>query len=381
MTPVTYGAKQAKGITTMTTRRSFLAITAAAAAATAAPLLAQQTEPLPRNAQTGRYRMPGRAGMGGVALGNGFAPASDEECAGAVASAWDAGVRYFDTSPWYGLGLSERRYGAFLHSKPRDEFVLSTKVGRLLKPDPAAGGRDLTIWRNIPPFRHEYDYSAAGVRRSLEDSMQRLGLAQIDIVFIHDLSPDNGDMGDRWIEYFAQARDGAMPELARMREEGTIKAWGLGVNTLEPAIAAFEAADPDIILSATQYSLMKHEDALVRLFPLAAQRNASIVVGAPLNAGFLAGRERYDYSGTIPAGAIEKRTRFEALAKDHGTDLRTAALQFANANPTVAAVIPGARNNVQARQNADSMRVRIDPAFWNALRRERLIDEKAPVPE
>ncbi|PTQ08246.1 L-fucose dehydrogenase [Sphingomonas oleivorans] len=366
----------------MTTRRTLLTAAMAGVAALAAgPIAARIDAPLPANRTGGgRYRPPGRLGMGGVALGNGFAPATDEETFGAVQAAWDAGVRYFDTSPWYGLGLSERRFGAVLHDKPRDQFVLSTKVGRLLRPDPVAAGRDLATWRKIPPFRHEYDYSAAGIRRSIEDSLQRLGMAQLDIVFIHDISPDNGDMGPRWTEYFAQAREGAMLELTRMREEGLIKAWGLGVNTLEPALAAFEAADPDIILSATQYSLIKHEDALNRLFPVARRRGASIIVGAPLNAGFLAGRDRYDYRGQMPAGALEKRARMAAIAERHGTDLRTAALHFANANPTVAAIIPGARNARQATENAASMRTAIAPAFWAELKSERLIAADAPVP-
>ncbi|WP_254792314.1 aldo/keto reductase [Sphingobium sp. YR657] len=321
-----------------------------------------------------------RIGMGGVAAGNGFFPATDAEIRAAVQASWDAGVRYFDTSPWYGLGLSERRMGSVLHGLPRQQFTLSTKVGRLLHPSAAADGTDLAMWHDIPPFRHQYDYSAAGVRRSVEDSLQRLGVAQLDIVYIHDISPDNGDMKDRWTEYFDQAKSGAMPELTRMREEGLIKAWGMGVNTLEPALAAFEAADPDIILSATQYSIIRHQDALDRLFPVARTRNASIVVGAPLNAGFLAGRQRYDYRGAMPPDALDKRVRMTRIALDHDVDLRVAALQFASAPDVVAAAIPGARDATQARQNAEALRISIPREFWDALRRDRLIADTAPVP-
>lgn len=365
----------------MPDRRTLLSAAAGVGLAAAAPALAETlSRPLPVNPRTKRFRPHTRIGMGGVAAGNGFYPATDSEIRAAVQASWDAGVRYFDTSPWYGLGLSERRMGSVLHGLPRDQFTLSTKIGRLLHPAPDASGTDLAMWHSIPPFRHDYDYSAAGARRSVEDSLQRLGVAQLDIVYIHDISPDNGDMKDRWTEYFDQAKAGAMPELTRMREEGLIKAWGMGVNTLEPALAAFEAADPDIILSATQYSIVRHQDALDKLFPVAKARNASVVVGAPLNAGFLAGRQRYDYRGAMPPEALDRRTRLTRIALDHQVDLRTAALQFACAPDVVASVIPGARDATQARQNAESMQIDIPAAFWDTLRRDRLIADAAPVP-
>ncbi|WP_020177839.1 aldo/keto reductase [Methylopila sp. M107] len=365
----------------MPTRRHLLAGAAAGAAIlSAAPALGQLYRPLPSNPAGGRYRPPGRLGMGGTQVAGNFVVTGDEQAASALQASWDNGVRYYDTSPWYGLGLSERRFGAFFHDKPRDEFVISTKVGRLLVPDQKVAGTKVGNWAEVPPFRHVYDYTAEGTRRSIEDSLQRLGLASLDIVFIHDLSPDNGDMKDRYLDYLEQAKKGAMPELTRMREQGLIKAWGLGVNTLEPALAAFEAADPDIILSATQYSIMKHEDALKRLMPVAKQRGASVVVGAPLNAGFLAGKARYDYAGKIPQGALEKREKLAAVAARYGTDLRTVALHFANANPTVSAIIPGARDARQATENAASMRATLPAALWDELREARLISTDAPTP-
>lgn len=365
----------------MPTRRTLIAGAAAGAVlVAAAPAVGQIVRPLPTNAGGSRYRPPFRLGMGGTQVSGNFFPTGDELAAATLQSAWDNGVRFYDTSPWYGLGLSERRFGAFFHDKPRDEFVISTKVGRLLKPDQKVAGTKVGNWAEVPPFRHVYDYTAEGTRRSIEDSLQRLGLASIDVVFIHDLSPDNGDMGERWTEYLEQAKTGAMPELERMRNEGVIKAWGLGVNTLEPALAAFEAADPDIILSATQYSLIKHEDALQRLMPVAKERGASVVVGAPLNAGFLAGKARYDYAGKIPEGALDKREKIAAIAARHGTDVRTIALHFANANPTVSAIIPGARDPRQAAENAASMRVTLPSAIWDELRQAKLISAEAPVP-
>jgi len=332
---------------------------------------------LPQNAPSSRFRPASRLGLGGVAIGNGFAPATDQQCDEAMAAAWTSGVRYFDTSPWYGLGLSERRFGLFLKDQPRDQFVLSTKVGRVFD---AAAKPPNTPWKNPSPFKYHYDYTAAGVRRSLEDSLQRLGLDRIDIVFVHDLSPDNNDLGDRWTEQFDVAKTGAFVELSKMRKEGLIKAWGLGVNRALPALRAIEVADPDIVLLATQYSLIEHQEAVEKTFPALEKRGISVVVGAPLNAGYLAGRERYDYSGTVPEGAAEKRNEIQRVVNSHGIDLRTVALQFCAAPKVVAAVIPGARTAEQARANSLSMRVAIPPALWDDLRHASLIHEAAAVP-
>ncbi|WP_221189782.1 aldo/keto reductase [Azomonas macrocytogenes] len=319
-----------------------------------------------------------RLGLGGVAIGNAFAESTDEQSQATLAAAYAAGVRYFDTSPWYGLGLSERRFGHFLHTRKADDYVLSTKVGRLLT---ATHKLPKTMWHNPSPFDYRYDYSAAGVRRSVEDSLQRLGVSQIDIVFIHDLAPSNGDLGERWTEYFAQAVKGAMPELTKMREEGLIKAWGMGVNDAEPALRCVAEADPDIFLLACQYSLLDHEKTLRDTFPKLAERDISVVVGSPLLAGYLAGRDRYLYRGTIPDWAPAKREQVAAIAQAHGIDIRTAALQFAAAPDVVSAVIPGARTPEQARANVASMSVAIPADFWSELKQQKLIAEDAPLPK
>ncbi|MCE2578283.1 aldo/keto reductase [Komagataeibacter sp. FNDCR1] len=379
------------------TRRNLLALSAlgGAAALMARPLRAQDAQhagdvtptmgrmarntiPLNTAAQGQRFRPPTRLGIGGVPIGNGFAAGTDEDAEAALEAAWTAGVRYFDTSPWYGLGLSERRFGHFLHTRPRDEFVLSTKVGRLLTAAPKPP--DGTMWHDPSPFAYRYDYTADGVRRSIEDSLQRLGLSRIDIVYIHDLSPENRDMGDKWTSYFDQAAKGAIPALTRMREDGVIRAWGLGVNTPQAVLRTLEIGDPDIVLLATQYSILRHDEALSHTLPALAPRGISVVVGAPLNAGYAAGRNRYDYQGTIPPGMAHKRDAMEAVVKRHGIDLRTAALQFAAAHPVVAAVIPGARNAAQMQANARSMEVSIPSALWDELKHEKLIAQAAPVP-
>jgi len=337
--------------------------------------------PLPKNQnnQQGHYRPPTRFGLGGVAIGNGFAPTSDHDADATLQAAWSAGVRYFDTSPFYGFGLSERRFGHFLDNHSPDEYVLSTKVGRVFTAadEPPQAG----IWKQPSSFKYHYDYSAEGTRRSIEDSLQRLGVSQIDIVFIHDLNEGNGDLGQEWTQYFDQAVNGAMPELCKMRDEGIIKAWGLGVNQPEPALRASQESDPDLHLLATQYSLMDHDTALHETFPKLEEKGISVVVGAPLNAGYLAGRERYHYDGKIPEWAPQKRSRISAIADEHGVDLRTAALQFCLGPDVVSAVIPGARNPAQIEADAKSMKVVIPKDFWSELKQAGLIAKDAPVPK
>lgn len=332
------------------------------------------------NADFKRFRPQSKNGFGGVAIGNGFNEHGNIECLQTVESAWNAGVRYYDTSPWYGLGISERRLGLFLKDKKREEYVLSTKIGRILDPHEDF---EVTqgIWKGKMNFGYHYDYTATGTRRSVEDSLQRLGVSSIDIVFIHDLSPDNGDMKENWTSYFEIAQKGAIPELTKMREEGLIKAWGFGVNTIDPILKTIEVADPDIFLSACQYSLIHHKDALNQVFPKATDRDISIVVGAPLCAGFLAGKNRYLYSGDFPAGVKEKLTVLQRVADNHQVDLRTAALQFCAAPDVVSAVIPGASSAKQASQNAASFEAKIPHGFWEELRHAKLIEEHAPIPK
>ncbi|PRY52595.1 D-threo-aldose 1-dehydrogenase [Arcticibacter pallidicorallinus] len=327
-----------------------------------------------------RFRPANKSGFGGVAIGNGFNINPDVECLQSISAAWNAGVRYFDTSPWYGLGISERRLGLFLKDKVREEYVLSSKVGRILEPKE---NFDVTqaIWKGKVNFGYRYDFTADGVRRSIEDSLQRLGVSSLDIVYIHDLSPDNGDMGKDWLKYFEIARKGAMPELTRMREEGIIKAWGLGVNTVEPILKTIDAADPDIFLSACQYSLIHHEDDLNKVFPKAAERDISIVVGAPLCAGFLSGKNRYLYEDDFPEGVKEKLAAFKSVAASHNVDLRTAALQFCAAPEVVSAVIPGAHTVQQVVENAASFSKAIPADFWAELKNEKLIHANAPLPQ
>ena len=323
-----------------------------------------------------------KLGLGGVAIGNGFKVLSDKEAEQTLEAAWDAGIRYYDTSPWYGLGLSERRFGHFLHNKKRDDYILSTKVGRVLT---ATDKIPETMWNDPSPFDYKYDYSAEAVRRSIEDSLQRMGVSRIDYVFIHDLSPDHNDEykdGTTWLDHFEVARKGAMPELTKMREEGLIKGWGLGVNTIEPIIKTLEEtdADPDIFLSAIQYSMVDHKKSLDELFPAIEKHHVGLIAAAPFNAGLLSGKDRYNYSGDMPKEKTDRLNRIKEIAKKHQVDLSTASLQFSYAPEIVNTVLAGASKPEQVKENAKAFEIKIPSEFWQDLKKENLIDERAAVP-
>src|ERR1700686_95327 len=328
------------------------------------------------------YQPPFRFGLGGVPLGNEFAVVTDKDAYAILEAAWSAGIRYYDVSPWYGLGLAERRYGNFLHNKNRSEYVISSKVGKLLKASKTAKGSELFPF-SPSPNDVTFDYTASGVRRSIEDSLQRLGIDSLDIAFVHDISSDNKLLPTSWQEQFEIALEGAFPTLSRMREEGIIKGWGVGVNTPEPILRVMQESDPDVCLLASQYSLIDHANALNNIFPVARERNVKFVIGSSLNAGFISGSPRYNYGKTswnIPRQYIEKRERLRAVAAQFGADLRTAALQFAAAPDVAAALIVGAHTEAQVLANVSSMQTTIPPEFWTELKQQNLIEQNAPTP-
>jgi len=324
-----------------------------------------------------RYRPITRLGLGGTGLGDMYKTTSDEAARTTVDAAWDAGIRYFDTAPHYGAGLSEHRFGQALRRRARDSYTLSTKVGRLLVPDPV--GEIAAPFVSALPFRRVIDYTSDGVRRAVEDSLQRLALGHIDIVYVHDLSPDafSRDDYERYIR-IAAGPGGAFEGLVKLREEGVIKGWGMGVNTIEPCLRALEASDPDVFLLAGRYTLME-TTALGELFPLCAARGASVVLGGPFNSGFLAGGDHYDYA---PASQEkhQQRERLRQVAARHGVDLAAAALQFGAAHPVVAATIPGASSPQHLQRNATLMEMAIPAAFWQELVAAGLVAPEAPLP-
>jgi D-threo-aldose 1-dehydrogenase len=320
------------------------------------------------------FAPPGPLGFGGAPLGNMFDVVDEETAQAAMAAAWDTGVRYFDTAPHYGSGLSEHRFGNVLRRYARDQFVLSTKVGRLLVAD--RSGPPNEPFKHPLPFRVHTDYSYDATMRSIEDSCQRLGLARIDIAFVHDLAADH--LGDAWEQQFEIARSGAFRALTKLREEGVIQGWGLGVNLTEPCIRALEQADPDVFLLAGRYSLL-NQPALERLFPMCAERGVHVVVGGPYNSGLLAGGRNFEYQ-EAPPEMVARRDRIAAICRRHGADIRAAALQFCAAHPVVAAIIPGAKHAGKVQENARLMQAPVPAAVWAELRREQLIPEHAPTP-
>jgi D-threo-aldose 1-dehydrogenase len=372
---------------TTSSRRDFLGIAAAGSALAASGVFSGATSAASAEKSQGgdwggHYVPPVKFGLGGVPLGNEFEFVGDEDAYQTLEAAWNAGVRYYDVAPWYGLGLAERRYGNFLHNKNRDEYVLSSKVGKLLKASPHNDAKS-----NFPfspsPNNVIFDYTADGVRRSIEDSLQRMGISRLDIAFVHDLSSDNRLLPTPWQEQFEIALKGAFPALSRMREEGIIKGWGIGVNTPEPILRVMQESDPDVCLLASQYSLIDHANALNNIFPVARQRNVKFVIGSALNAGFISGSPRYNYGKTswnIPRQYIEKRQRLRAVAAQFGADLRTAALQFSAAPDVAAALIVGAHTEAQVLANVSSMQATIPPEFWAELKRQNLIEQNAPTP-
>ncbi len=321
------------------------------------------------------YRPPGPLGLGGASIGNLFQAMDDDQARAALDAAWDSGVRHFDTAPYYGFGLSECRMGAALSGRPRDQYVLSTKVGRLLEPVEAPAHERSGFVGGMANAA-VFDYSADGAWRSVEASLARLGTGRIDIAYIHDAAEDTH--GPAWRDRFSEAMSGAAVALTRMREEGLIRAWGLGVNGVAACLAALDAADPDVFLLAGRYTLLD-TSALDTLLPRCADRGVSVVLGGPYNSGLLAAGGTYDYMPASQA-LVTRRDALAACCKAHGVDLRAAALQFCLGHPAVAAVIPGARSAMEARDNAALVRASIPAALWSDMRERRLIPQDAPVP-
>ncbi len=263
-----------------------------------------------------------------------------------------------------------------LRNFPRDEYAVSTKIGRLLEPVPSVPELDENFRCGLS-FRRRLDYTHDGTLRSVEDSLQRLGLPRVDIVYIHDCAPDW--LGPAWREQFEIAMQGAARALTRLREEGVIRAWGLGVNMVEPCLLALEQSDPDLFLVAGRYTLLD-QTALPELLPACKSRGVHVVVGGPYNSGLLAGGTTFNYEAA-PADVLARLRAIEAVSARHGVDLKAAALQFCAAHPAVAAVIAGPRTPGEVRQNAEAMRAPIPHSLWSELKSAALLPENAPTPD
>lgn len=316
-------------------------------------------------------------GLGGVAIGTAFENITDKQAEDILSGAWDAGIRHYDTSPWYGLTKSERRFGEFLKTKNRGEYIFSTKVGRLFEPVSESEVPPV-MWKNPLNYDFRHDYTTDAVMRSIEESLERTGLDYIDIIYVHDLSEDQ--VGDRYKFFMEQAKNGAFKTLSKLRDEGVIKAWGMGVNKIEPILDCIKYADPDICLSATQYSILEHDDAVEHLLPAVKKAGVSLVSGAGYNSGYIAGRKRYNYKEQIPVKIEEKKKKMDAVAKKHNVDLVHAALQFVLAADAFAAIIPGASTPQQVTDNVKAWKTEIPKGFWDDLRAEELIHKNAETP-
>jgi D-threo-aldose 1-dehydrogenase len=321
-----------------------------------------------------------RLGLGGAPLGNLFAAIDELQARATLDAAWDGGCRSFDTAPHYGHGLSERRLGDALRERPREAFVLSSKVGRLLSANPGAA-RDQHGYVGGPPFDQHWDYSASGVRRSIEDSLQRLGLARIDVAYVHDC--DAATQGARAGAVLRQVIDEALPALQRMKAEGTIRAVGLGVNDVAIVLDVLRESELDALLLAGRYSLLDHS-ALPELLPLCRARGVHVAIGGVFNSGLLAsgtrqGTPMFNYAPAARAW-VERTARIEVVCEAHGVPLRAAALQFVLAHPAVETVLLGARSPQEWQDAQAMLRVAIAPAFWQALRDAGLLPDAAPTP-
>lgn len=315
-----------------------------------------------------------RIGFGGAPLGDMYVRTDNDAARQTLETAWDQGIRYFDTAPHYGAGLSEQRFGSFLARQNRADYVLSTKVGRVL--EPAAEPETAGPFVDGLYFKRRLDYSYDGAMQSVHDSLQRMGVGKLDIVYIHDLSPDA--LGDEWSEHFATAMNGAAVALTELREAGVIGAWGLGVNTIEPCLKALDEADPDVFLLATQYHLLNTAGADA-LFPKCLDRGVGVVVGAPFGSGFLAGGDYYLYQ---KAGneITRRRDEMARICDRHGVDLKAAALQFSAAHPAVDSIIPGASKPARIPQNLALFDAEIPDALWQEFKHQGVLPESAYTP-
>jgi D-threo-aldose 1-dehydrogenase len=310
--------------------------------------------------------------LGCSQLGN-LHHAMDDDTAGAIVdAAWDTGVRYFDTAPHYGLGLSERRLGAALATRPRADYVLSTKVGRLLEPLAAVRGQDTDGFAVAATHRRVWDFSRDGVRRSLEESLQRLRLDQVDIVYLHD--PD---------DHLEQVLATGYPALEELRDEGVVRAIGAGMNQTPMLCDLARNTDVDLLMLAGRYTLLE-QGALDDLLPVCERRGIGVVVAGVFNSGVLARRKppedaTYDYA-RAPAQVLDRVRRIADVCERHGTTLPAAAIAFPLGHPAVVSVCVGARSPEQVRRNARLLGAEVPQHLWDELREEGLLDPAAPVP-
>ena len=320
-------------------------------------------------------------GFGTAPLGNLYRAVPEAEATATLAAAWDAGARYYDTAPLYGLGLSETRLNPFLRAHPRAEITLSTKVGRLLEVVPPAKRTGIGKFFEVPSRREVYDYSHDGILRSLDASLERLGVDTVDILYVHDLDMQvhgtRAESDRRVAQFMASGYDA----LVRLRDEGVIRAFGAGLNEWQVCEDLARRGDFALFLLAGRYTLLEQQ-ALDSFLPLCTERNIGIVLGGPYNSGILATGARpgafYDYV-PAPQPILDRVAHIERVCAAHGVPLATAALQFPLRHPAVVSVIPGGQRPAEVAANAAALAATVPPALWADLKAEGLLRPDAPT--
>lgn len=311
-------------------------------------------------------------GLGTAPLGNLYRALTDAEAEAIMETAWDGGVRHFDTAPLYGFGLAETRLNRFLRGRPRESYVLATKVGRLLRAVPPGQGDGAGKWFDVPSRREVYDYSHDGVMRSLEFSLERLGVDRVDILHAHDLDLRNQGSREALEARLREFIEGGHRALHDLRAQGTIRAIGLGVNEWEPALWLAERAELDVILLAGRWTLL--EQGAARLMTVCAERGIGVIIGGPYNSGILAGGAHYDY-GPVPAAIAGRARRLREVCDAEAVPLLHAAFRFPLRHPAVVSVIPGSQSVAEMAGNLAAARADLPESLWTALAAEGLIPE------
>ncbi|MEZ5907133.1 MAG: aldo/keto reductase [Geminicoccaceae bacterium] len=321
-------------------------------------------------------------GFGGVPLGNLYRKCSDEDARATLGAAWAAGIRFYDTAPLYGHGMSEHRIGHFMHQHPRDEWVLSTKIGRVLKAKDPSLGIDTRNFVDYHPFEGVFDYTYDGVMRSFEDSLQRLATYRVDVLLVHDIDIWTHGSEEGRKAKFRELMDSGYKALRELRDSGTVKAIGAGVNEVQAMLEFGRAGVFDCFLLAGRYTLLE-QDSLDPFLALCAERGAGVIVGGGFNSGILATGAvpgaKYNYS-PAPEDIVAKVKKIEAVCAEFDVALPAAALQFVTAHPAVPTFCAGTRNVEQLEQNVAWFEAPIPGAFWQALKDRGLLREDAPVP-
>ncbi len=321
-------------------------------------------------------------GCGTAPLGNLYRALDEETAQGALNAAWEAGCRFYDTAPLYGLGLSETRLNRLLRGKPRDAYVLSTKIGRLLDVCPPDQRTGIGKFFDTPNRRERYDYSYDGVMRSIEFSLERLGIDRIDILLAHDLDIFTHGTKEASDQRIREFMTGGYKALVKLRDEKVIGGIGGGINEWQVAEALARAGDFDCFLLAGRYTLLEQE-ALTSFLPYCKEQNIVIYLGGPYNSGILATGPKpgafYNYD-PAPPEILERVGRIEKVCKSHGVKLIEAALRFPLGHKQVVSVIPGAQSAAEVRRNAEVMGAKIPASLWSDLRNEGLLRADAPLP-